>query len=211
MALVTAQQIKAFLKITSSMDDALFGDLADRASAVAESYCDRHFALTSYDPAGDPDNALLDGKDLPVVYTPQWPITAVTALKLVQEGNNGDIQVFGATQFAVQRDEGRITLLASAVLQTATRGEVARPVFPRGVQNVAVTYSAGYAAVPFDMQEAVIFIAAHIYGLADQRRLMAQSIAVGGGGVGGTSTFKISDMPDEARARLDRYKSVVPR
>jgi len=59
--------------------------------------------------------------------------------------------------------------------------------------------------------EAVILIAAHMFGLADQRRLMAQSIAVAGGGAGGTTTFRIADMPLEARVRLDRHLSVVPR
>jgi hypothetical protein len=212
-ALVTIQQIKAWLEITGSEHDVKLQDCADRASEVAQDYCDRKFAVADYDPVSTPDDALLDGKDLPFIYTPQWPIVSVTLLKLVQEGNNGDLQSFAVNQYAVQRDVGKITLLSSAAmaLWSSPSGPLQRSFFPDGIQNIAVTYRAGFASLPKGVEEAIVIMAAHMHTIGNTRRLMAASISMSGQGGGGTASFKIDDMPPEARARLDRYKSVIPR
>jgi hypothetical protein len=207
---VTPSQIKAFLQLGSSEHDVLLSDLAERAAAVAESYCDRTFAVGTYTPATTPDDALLDGKGLPFVYTPQWPIVSVTSLKQVLDGNAGDVQTYASGSYAVNKRDGKITLVRSAATGKLT-ADSDPPTFPEGTQNIAISYVAGYATLPADLVEAVILIAAHMFGLSDQRRLMAQSISVAGGGAGGTTSFAIADMPVEARARLDRYRAVIPR
>ncbi len=106
MSLATVDQIKDFLEITSTQHDVKLQRCADAASDLAQSYCDRKFASATYAPTTTPDDALLSGQGLPFLYLPQWPIVSVTTLKLVQEGNNGDIQTLAANQFAIERQRG---------------------------------------------------------------------------------------------------------
>lgn len=208
-AIVTVDQIKRFLQLGSSEHDVLLGDLAERAAAVSESYCDRTFAVGTYTAASTPDDALLDGKGLPFVYTPQWPIVSVSSLAIVAEGGGAVLAALSTGQYGINRRDGKLTILSWSGSPLLT--DSSDPVFPEGTQNIAVSYVAGYATLPADLVESVLLIAAHMFGLSDQRRLMAQSIAMAGGGSGGTTSFKIDDMPVEARARLNRYRSVIPR
>lgn len=89
--------------------------------------------------------------------------------------------------------------------------DMRRPVFPNGIQNVAISYTAGYASLPEDLAEAIAMTAAHLHLIGNTRRLGAKSISMTGGGGGGTTSFAINDIPAEARAILDRYRAVVPR
>jgi Phage gp6-like head-tail connector protein len=211
MSLITVDQVKTFLEITSTQHDAKLQDCVDAAAADVETYCDRKFSLASYTPETTPDDALLDGKDLPFLYTPQWPIVSVTSLKLVQEGNNGDIQTFAANQYAVKKLEGMILLTTAANIQLFGQAGITRPTFPAGVQNIAVSYTAGFATLPKDLVQAIVMVAAQHHLIGNTRRLGAKSINMVGGQGGGTTSFAINGIPAEAREKLDRYKSVIPR
>jgi hypothetical protein len=208
---LSIQNIKTFLEIVSTEHDTKLGVCLNAASALVETYCDRKFSEASYTPAATPDDSLIDGKGLPFVYTPQWPIITVTALKWVNEGNNGDIQSFGATQYAVHKALGKITLLPSATLTTIQSSMTAQPVWPEGTQNIAVSYSAGFATLPNDLVQAIVIVAAHLHLLGNTRRLGAKSITMAGGGGSGSTSFAINDIPAEARSILDRYRAVIPR
>lgn len=205
--IVTADQLKRFLQLASSEHDVLLADLAERASAFAETFCDRVFAAGTYDPATDPDNALLSGRGLPFVYTPQWPIVAVTELKLVAEGGGAVQQAFTAGQYAVNKRDGKITLLASATGAQLWLASQA-PAFPEGTQNVWVKYSAGYATLPADLVEAVLLIAAQRFRDSQQG---GSPPSRAGDRETGPALPEGGSIPKAALERLRAYRSAVAR
>ncbi|HLC40521.1 MAG TPA: hypothetical protein VJO34_02695 [Methylomirabilota bacterium] len=82
--------------------------------------------------------------------------------------------------------------------------------FPRGTQNIKVSYKAGYASVPAEVQLVCLEAAAikvKESGKGDGR-LGRTSISNTTGGVSSTDSF--SDLQDRHRAILSRYRWVMP-
>src|SRR5579884_302346 len=77
--------------------------------------------------------------------------------------------------------------------------------FTRRQQNVIVTYTAGYAAVPDDISQACIELVALRY--RERTRIGEVSKALAGGE---TVTFSQKDMSDSTRTLLMPYKAVAP-
>jgi hypothetical protein len=120
MAYATVAQLKAYLNLTGSGDDALLGELIGRAQAAIDRYCDRTFESTPgtrYYAAEDVDGAVLyldadlltvaliqngDGAEIPVSdcvllprnATPKYAIVLKTAASW-DLGADGQITVYG--------------------------------------------------------------------------------------------------------------------
>ena len=75
--------------------------------------------------------------------------------------------------------------------------------FLKGVANVKVIYNAGYATIPYDVQDACILVCQHSY----KRFYQDQKIGVSSETVGDrTTSYDLSGMPQKVRTILDRYK-----
>jgi hypothetical protein len=77
--------------------------------------------------------------------------------------------------------------------------------FTLGVQNVELSYTAGYAAVPADLAQAVIEWAALRY--KEREHIGQTSKALGDGQ---TVAYWVKDMPEFVRRMLDNYRRVAP-
>lgn len=76
--------------------------------------------------------------------------------------------------------------------------------WPTGWGNVQVTYTAGYADVPSDVEQAVLEICGYRWREKDR-------IGVASKGFGQeTTTFHLTDMPESARSVLLSYRRVIP-
>ena len=115
-ALTTLENVKAALHITVTDDDTLLESLINRISAAVESYCRRKFKARDY-------TEKYDGDGTTVLYLKQYPVNSVTTLKI-----SGS--VVDSANYVIYDEVGKIVLRYTY--------------FPEGLQNIEVTYNAGY-------------------------------------------------------------------
>lgn len=173
--LVTLQQVKSFLGEETALVDVELQTLLSAASRMIR----RHI-----DPIEDTVYAaeLYDGSGKPWLVLRHWPLAAAS---------EADPRLVGL---------GGVDITADCKWEDAT-GRLYYPGgFPPGVQNVSVTYAAGYGAtVPEDLQAACLMLV-KFYAKSD---LLARSIFFeGGGGMGAERA-----MPMQVREILESYPS----
>lgn len=131
-ALVTLGNTKTFLGINNSDKDELLTMLINMSTDYLETKCGRRFASTVYtqeEYTGSGNNELV---------LEQFPIISFTSLEHNQAVNNSDDwDVADAEDYWVDSNSGTIT-------KTSTFAK-----FPNAYR---VTYTAGYASIPYDLQ-----------------------------------------------------------
>ena len=77
--------------------------------------------------------------------------------------------------------------------------------FRRGLANVRVSYTAGFASVPPALAEAAIEWVAAIYREKDRIGRSSETV-----GPGATTAYLVKDLPPRVATLLDAYRRVVP-
>ena len=127
-------------------------NLLTSASNMVEAYCHRVFTSTAYAPEYQ------DGLGGDWLFVKNPPITAFTSIAV--EDAYGDTETILAAEFVRDNDTGRIQFKVDADSDFAY--------FPVGIQNIDITYTGGYAAIPDEVQDAVILIAMNLYSLGSK-------------------------------------------
>lgn len=181
--LVPLDRLKTYLEITDTdtSRDVLLQDLTKRLSAWVEQYCDRKFAKGTYTEQHDGD-----GTD--VLTVAHWPIISVASLYDDPDRLFGAGTLIAPADYVIYKDQGKIQLDGL--------------VFARGLQNVKVTYDAGYAEIPPDLQQAVCELIADRFRNKEHQGL--RSLSVGAYSIG----FTEAELPEEVRAVLDGYRRI---
>ena len=181
--LVPLDRIKTYLEIAAGEtgQDVLLQDLTKRLSAWVEQYCDRKFAKATYTEQRDGD-----GTDILVVT--HWPIISVASLYDDPDRLFGAATLIAPSDYVIYKDEGRIQLDGLT--------------FARGLQNVKVTYDAGYAEIPPDLQQAVCELIADRFRNKEHQGL--RSLSIGAYSV----AFTEAELPEEVRSILDSYRRI---
>lgn len=180
VALATVEQVKQYLSISNTVDDALFERLVDSASAFVQSWLSRTFGIETY-------TDVFDGTGRQVYIFRNYPALSVASLTIDGQPIPAS---GGAFEAGYRADAARLVLIGHT--------------FASGLMNCSVTYSAGYEAVPDDINQATIEIIAHRYREKDRIGLTSKGLA------GETTAFSQRDMPQSARATLNLYRKVVP-
>ncbi len=185
-ALVSVDQAKEYLKITSEEEDGIVENLINRASAWANDFTKRLLlsrSLTEY----------YDGEGGTELLLTQYPVTTVTTV------HDDPLRAFGAntlvaaSDYYVDAEAGRVRLLNGVAFLT-------------GVASIKAAYTAGYAlaSVPASIQEAVLLYIGHSY----RREHLDQRFGVSTETVGDrTTTFKDEPFPEKAKQLLLPYRS----
>ncbi len=164
-------------------DDALetlFTPLIASASAAIRGYCRQNFEAVE-------GVELYDGDGTPTLFVRRRPVVAVAVVAIAGETLPAGAYVWNARgRISLVNEVDNIRMLWSGV-------------FPRGVANVSVTYTAGYAAVPDDIREACASLITFWYNKL--RNLGIESKSVGKG----TTVYSADDIPSPIRAILNRY------
>lgn len=180
MALTTAAAVKAYKPITGTELDALINSLVPRASAAIETYLSRKIESTAH-------VEIRDGNGGRSMMLKQYPVTAVSAVT-VDGQPIPQSSGFGASGWRLAN--------RSLVLDGYS--------FAHGDANVQIEYTAGYATVPPDIEQACI----ETILLALERRshidVSSKSLA------GETISYITADLPPSARKALDPHRSVAP-
>lgn len=135
MGLTTVANVKAYLGVAGSADDALIENLIDRVTNFIQKYCNRKFTKSNYD-------EYYDGSGAGYLFLPNYPIVSVSLLEI-----DGIIKT--STDYAIYVDAGMIRL---------KNGK-----FSEGVLNVHVLYTAGYSTIPKDLEQACTELVAMKY------------------------------------------------
>ncbi len=169
----------------ASAEDVIVARLISAASAFAQTYMSRTIGQAAY-------SELWDGNGRTKMIFPNFPATAVASL--VIDG----VTIFQAPPAPSAPGVGWV--IADKGFSLALLGYA----FNKGAQNVAVTYTAGYAATPLDLEQAVIELVGMRYKERTRIGVVSQSLA---GQV--VAAFTQKDMTDDIRGSFDRYKKVA--
>ena len=158
MALTTLADLKTYLGISDSSEDALLNLLIADADAAILGYIGRTIeqaTLTEY----------YSGDGTQMLLLKQRPVTAVTSVHVYQSGYSG--QGSGAFASSTEWTAGEDFYIRTVVENESNTGELVaikgpgtftadhQPKtwgeWPRGTGNIKVVYTAGYSTVPSDL------------------------------------------------------------
>lgn len=180
--LTTRDNVKQFLGITGTGDDALIDRLINAASGFIEQWTNRDFGAASY-------SEVRDGTGGAFMFASQRPVLSVTAVAV--DGRS-------IPQSSGVSSPGFYFTAEGVGLRgyTFTRG--------RGLRNVSFDYTAGYNVVPREIEQACIDLVSFKYKERDRIGLTSKGLA------GETTVFVQTDMPENMQTILQAYKRVVP-
>lgn len=178
-AFCTIADVKTFIGLTGSADDALLTSLVSATSAALETIMNRTVNQTTYTDVQDGNGrAQLLLVNRPVILVSGVLIDGVAVPQAVGFGAGWGL-------------DGNVVYLRNRV-------------FARGLRNVSVTYSAGWAVVPDDIKQATIETAALKYKQKEQSGYTSKSLA------GESVAFDKSDFPESVERVMNNYRKVVP-
>jgi len=133
----------------TSVSDADLQVLIDASSTYIERYCDRKFETATA------TDEKIDGNDLDYVFLKNNYVTSITSLTITEgDGSETSITVSNVG-FDNSRDKCRLYFDED---NSSSFGY-----FPRGFNNITVTYVYGYTTVPADIQEACVQMTRNAY------------------------------------------------
>jgi hypothetical protein len=179
--LTTLANLEAWLGLASgNEDEPLLGRLITATSAFIETWCDRQFAQQTYTETRDGTGALR-------IAFAQSPVSAVASVTI--DGN------------AIPPGDAVST---PGFYFTPTMLTLNGYEFCRGLGNVALAYTAGFATTPTDVEQACIELAATRYREMGRIGTASKSVA------GETTSFVIKDMPPSVATILAPWRRVLP-
>jgi uncharacterized phiE125 gp8 family phage protein len=181
--LVTLADVKSYGGITTAEGDALLKRLITAASVAAEMYFGRSVLSASY-------TAVMDGNGAALLQLPQYPITAVSSLKI------DNVAKVASTSYG---DGGYLFRGREIFFRDGTR-------FTRAIGNVEVAYTAGYATIPSDLSQAICEVVVTNYKTKDSLGWSSKSLA------GETISINLSLKAYSERCLevLNDYRNVLP-
>lgn len=170
--------VQAFLSLAAGQDDALLTTLCTNASAAVLNFVNRNLLSAAYTETRNGQ-----GGDRMPLY--EWPVNAVASVAI----NGAVIPRSGSINQPGYVFDDKMVYL---------RGYK----FTRDVQNVVITYAAGYAAVPADVTQACTEIVAVKYKRRTNIDVSAKTLN------GETISFTQADMPASAKTVLENYRRI---
>jgi hypothetical protein len=181
--LTTLADLEGWLNITPGANpavDDLLTRLITAVSAAIESYLCRTIGEASY-------SRTFNGKGGQALVLPEYPVLSVSSVTI---GITSVPASPGPQQAGFVFDQYAVYLCGYA--------------FERGLQNVSIAWTAGYASVPDDIEQACIQLCASRFREKD--RIDEGSKVIQGMQV----SYRISDIPPSVRLMLQPYRKVVP-
>jgi hypothetical protein len=173
--LTTLQSVKTYTGRTSGTADDKLSALITACSGWVKSYLNRDILQATY-------TETINGTGTRQILLGNYPVTSVTALLVCDHD---------VTSYALS--DGRRTI------SLAPGGGI----FDRDIANVSITYVAGFATVPADLEHVVCRLVA--WGDAESGRLQQVSKSMGGEVV----TFSQASAPSWALDSLKNWRKVI--
>lgn len=177
--LTTLANVKAWLGDSTSTNDALYNRLIASASDFIRNYTGRDLDQRTY------TNIIHDGHNGYRMMFREYPVTAVSSIQV----DNVPIPLS--------------TNLSSGYVFDDTFLSLINYRFNRGVANVKMSYTAGYATIPGDLEQACIELVANRFKDKSKIGVASKSMA------GETIVFFNKDMPETVKAALSDYRRIA--
>lgn len=165
---------------SGNSDEALLARLISAASAFIETWCGRQFASQSY-------TEIRDGGGGRRLAFRQTPVTAISSL-------------VSAGQAIPAGDSYQTPGYYFTPVMLMLNGYE----FRRGLGNIQLVYTAGYASIPLDVEQACIELVMLRYKELPHFDKSSE------GGLQQTTTFIVRDMKPSTQTLLNNYRRVVP-
>jgi hypothetical protein len=185
--LTTLANVKEYLSITNTTSDSLLSRLITACSTYAATYCSRTFQLTTY-------NESRNGLGGTTLTMKNQPITGVSAVSV-----NG-VNIVPRPPLG----PGSATGYGFGYTFDRTRVMLSGTCFYQGQQNVAITYAAGYATTPADLEQAIIDWVGDEFKYKDRIGKASEGIE------GQTIAFISKGIPPRVQSVLNIYNTVAP-
>jgi hypothetical protein len=181
--LTTLANVKAYLSppLTTATDDALLARLITASSQFIQSWLNRTIAVASYTDTRSGSGGMR-------LFLRNRPVLGISSLTIDGSAIPASAPAPSASGYVF--DDSSVYLIGYR--------------FTKGVQNVVVQYSAGYAATPPDIEQACIALTLLRYKERDRIGQASKSVA------GEVISFQQKDMPADVATLLDQYRNVVP-
>lgn len=207
--LTTLANVKLWLGISDSSADAILSRLITTESATFRKLAGRDFASQTYVETIDGSDPRIRRGPSPDLWTgpfpgvggigsgwavnlTNWPVISVTSVVV-----DGDVIPAGSHSGESAQVDGwvlvdsyRIELLGASYSLTG------------GVQNIVITYVAGYATIPDDIDQAMCELVGYRYRERD--RIGQRSKTIDGGSV----AFMTDLVPPSVQAVIDTYRRI---
>lgn len=170
--LTTLSAVKTYLKLgNESTDDELLSELIKACSTAIENHCQRKFETGTYEEE-------YDGSGKPFLLLQNYPITSISSVEV-------DEQVIEPGEYKVRKNNGM--LFRSGV-------------WPQGIMNIRVTYTAGLSEVPPDVE-----LACKVFVKSFFNTDVANFSTTFGEGF----VFRADSIPAQVKMLLQPYKKVM--
>lgn len=198
--LVTLGEVKAWLKIKDehNTDDGVLQFLITAFSDYALWRCgvDSFNSVNQY-------VEVYDGNGSVRMFLRNTPI--VTINSVIAGGNTIPLSTGLTTPgYFIERSRKSIAFRSSGSRNPASYGRIFHYVFPEGIGNIQVDYTAGYEVVPPSLVEATMKAVAINYKRGEWIDLASKSLSTPQGGTG-TTRYRDWSLPPEVRDVLSYY------
>jgi hypothetical protein len=188
--LCTDADIKVACNISGTSLDTLISRINYAVTYWIQRYCQRDLFSTSYTEyysVWDPE--VINGNRLRVKH---YPIISVTTIYDDVLRAYGPADLVAATDYYIHNDGMQVVLYSDGT----------HPAWYAGERSIKINYVAGYATIPYDLQEAAILLAKHIYRAIKKDGEEITSINLGGE----TLNVAWESMPKVAKSVIDSYR-----
>ncbi|MBV8061460.1 MAG: phage head-tail connector protein [Alphaproteobacteria bacterium] len=181
--LTSLANVKSWLNISSTDHDADLTRLISACSGFMQQWMNRTFAVSSY-------NEVRNGPGIStVMVTANYPLISVSSVTIDGVSipvANGTFNSQGYTF-----DQRNIYLAGGYS-------------FARGKANVLISYTAGYATLPLEIEQACIETVGSRWRERDRIGMASKALA------GETTAFSLKDFPAQVITLMNNYKKVIP-
>ena len=180
-ALITTEDLKAYLDMKDSTQDKLLEILINAISTLFDQYTSRNLKEATY------TDLYLDGNGEEIMYLPDWPIGSITSIAedsvALTEGEDNDYYLYA--------DEGYLVRISAVWL--------------KGYKTIKITYKAGYLTVPKDLQLACMEQVAYEWQRQKNRTWGESSKSKGDFNI----SYIKDDLLSQVKKVLDSYRKMT--
>lgn len=189
--LTTLANVKQWLNVQNTNDDALLQRLITAISTAIQSYLNRTIASTQYTEA-------YSGSGSDTLAIANYPIQSVQSLVIAKATIAASADGFLPGYIF---DDRFLYLIGQSFYQ----GGLAPGVFPKWPpKGVQITYTAGYATTPADLEQAVIEAIGLRFKERDRIGVQSKSLATE------TISYVLNALSQTGMAVVNNYRKVVP-
>jgi uncharacterized phiE125 gp8 family phage protein len=199
-ALTSLSTAKEYLGISGTSKDDLIRRLINASTEYIENYCKRRFISTTH------TNEMYDGNNYSEIQLKNYPIVSVSSLQYrdsLDYSGGGSWESVNASDYYYEADTGRVYVVSGNL---SFESGISQRGFNHGFRNWRVTYIAGYATIPYDLEEACLQLINYLYKNAKAKGVHSERLgeyAITWFQTGATSAIKELGIDDI----LDAYRT----